>query len=254
MTELYKNIRAAMEKEAAKQYPNEACGLLYKKGRKVAFAPCRNISADTRRSFTLDPLDFARVRALGEIVAFWHSHPDEEIAIPSPTDSASCDRTGLPWYITALREEDGKFIFAGPCHVSPREGEPAYEGRPYIWGVHDCFTIMADFYRREYGIAFDWFPPEYPAVQNWWNQGHNLLEDHFGKLGFERLVDQPPRRGDVFLISVGSPVASHVAVYLGHGRILHHPEGRASKVDVFGGFYEKHAIFHLRHKEVPHAD
>ena len=84
--------------------PNEACGLLLGKVRGdeievAALSPGRNVSADPRAHFQIDPLDVLAAedaaRGTGlSIVGVWHSHPRGPLQI-SAHDQAGADSTWL---------------------------------------------------------------------------------------------------------------------------------------------------------------
>ncbi|WP_255344084.1 NlpC/P60 family protein, partial [Acinetobacter baumannii] len=47
------------------------------------------------------------------------------------------------------------------CHtptISPTGYEAPYEGRPYVYGSFDCWTLCRDFYLREFGIELRDYP------------------------------------------------------------------------------------------------
>lgn len=84
----------AMREEAARAYPDEACGALLGPfpGQIADAVPLANRELERPRArFSIDPLDYLAVEDLaasrGELVlGFWHSHPDHP-AVPSETDA-----------------------------------------------------------------------------------------------------------------------------------------------------------------------
>jgi cell wall-associated NlpC family hydrolase len=119
-----------------------------------------------------------------------------------------------------------------------------YLGRPYCAGVFDCYSLVRDFYKREFQIDLG----QYPYVLEDGRMGHTLFVEKYEKEGFEKLVRQEPKRGDVFILQMNASGPNHVAVYLGDEIILHHAIGRLSRRDVYGGYWAKHTTHHLRHK------
>jgi proteasome lid subunit RPN8/RPN11 len=83
----------AIARHAAEAWPEECCGLLIADGPAIVeAAPARNIAAEPRRRFQIDPADhFAAIRASRlagrRVVGAYHSHPMGEPQ-PSPTDLA----------------------------------------------------------------------------------------------------------------------------------------------------------------------
>jgi proteasome lid subunit RPN8/RPN11 len=98
----------AMEAEAKRLAPEEACGLLAGKGRQVeAVIPVTNVEHSPMR-FRMEPGE--QVRALLwiedhglELVGIYHSHPDGP-GEPSPTDLAEYAYPGVV-YVIWFREQ-----------------------------------------------------------------------------------------------------------------------------------------------------
>jgi len=89
-------LRAKIEENASRGYPNESCGLLiggFNEGETVVASVTAALNLNTERSrdrYVLDPDDFARADRLAaarglDVVGIWHSHPDHP-AEPSQTD------------------------------------------------------------------------------------------------------------------------------------------------------------------------
>ena len=124
----------------------------------------------------------------------------------------------------------------------------SYCGREFEHGQQDCYSLVRDFYRSEYGLELN----DYARPDNWWNSGLNLYMDNFSKEGFQ-LLDVLPReweRGDLFLMAIGSAVACHAAIYLGDGKILHHFVGRRSNIEPYRGLWRNQTVAVIRHPEV----
>jgi proteasome lid subunit RPN8/RPN11 len=113
---------AAIVEHARTEAPHECCGLLLGSADHIRDAKAaRNIAADTRRRYLIDPhdhLDAIRTaRRLGEeVVGAYHSHP-RTAAIPSATDLAEgfahfvfvIASLGDPPELTAWIWRDGNF-------------------------------------------------------------------------------------------------------------------------------------------------
>lgn len=237
-------IDAAMQLEASAQYPKEACGVIIKVGKKAILVPCRNMAQDPKNFFLMNVEDYADAADRGEIIAIWHSHPNRT-ATPSEADLVGVENGGVPWYILGISKDDeGRFAFDGPTVTKPTGFEMAYLGRPYVFGVMDCYTLVRDYYKREFNLHLG----EGPRIEFWWRDGKNkdLLKNGAKGQGFIPLIGQEPEVGDLFLISTEGGDANHVALYIGNDTILHHCYGRLSKRDVYAGYWRKHTISHLR--------
>lgn len=230
--------KRAMIAHAKREYPNEACGLVA--GGK--YYPCVNSHDTPSEHFRIDPERYAEVEDIAPIDAIFHSHPDHA-PTPSVVDRAGCDASGVPWIILGLKE--GKV--AGWETVEPKGS--ALVGREFVHGVHDCLSIVLDFYRREMGIELG----NYKREDDWWNKGQNLYLELLPMAGFEKV--NTLEHGDVVLMQVRSPVPNHAGVYLktgilqtepelypAPGSILHHMYGRDSKRDVYGGYWAENTV------------
>jgi len=91
-------------------WPQEACGLLVGRGRRVLkvarVVPAANLLAEVPGRFELDPAVRLAVekacRGTDErVLGHWHSHPDG-VALPSATDLAMAFEPGLVWLIVAV--------------------------------------------------------------------------------------------------------------------------------------------------------
>jgi proteasome lid subunit RPN8/RPN11 len=227
-------------------YPNEACGLIVADGKKAIVRNCRNISERPREQFLIDPEDYIAAADMGEVIGVWHSHPDRP-AQPSEADMAGCEQSELPWYITSVKaQEDGPHVVEGPFVFEPSGFEAPYEERPYVFGVYDCYSLVRDYYLREFGISL----ANHRRVDNFWLMGLDYFSDKFSDTGFVRLIDIEPELGDLFIIQTHYSIPNHVAIYVGGDMILHHCKDRLSRKDIYGSSYwDKHTTIHLRHKE-----
>lgn len=232
------DLKEEMLKHALEFPRQEVCGLVVSYGRnKFKLIRARNVADRPEFDFCLDPVAWLEVKPGEEVVGIYHSHPNGPPK-PSPADLTSCEATGLPWYIVSPGTGD-YYSF------EPSGYEAPLLGRPYVHGVHDCYSIVRDWYKREMGIELDDIERE-----NWWweKQGVNLYVDNFEPQGFVQMIGQSPARGDAFLIQVGSSKPNHAAVYLGDGTIIHHVAGRLSCIEPWDGVYSQFCTHHLRHK------
>jgi len=122
-----------------------------------------------------------------------------------------------------------------------------YLGREFVHGTTDCYSLIRDFYKDEFGIELrDYARPDY-----WWNKGQNLYIDNFRKEGFYLLDDlEEPQYGDIFLIALGCSVASHGAIYIGENKILQHVQDHLSSIDRYMGVFKNCTLARIRHKLV----
>jgi len=227
-------MQADIVQHAKDEFPKECCGLVaVVKGRRRYF-PCRNIAQTPDEHFVLD--GWHEVEDKGEIVAVCHSHPVTNPR-PSEADRVACEKSGLPWFIVNPNTE-------GWGYCEPEGFELQYVGREFVHGIVDCYTLVRDFFQREYGITLS----DYRRRDQWWHNGENMYVENFAKEGFLRVPIQELQRGDLLLMNLQSPVPNHAAIYLGDQQILHHVQGRLSSRDLLGGYYLKSCDRAIRHE------
>jgi proteasome lid subunit RPN8/RPN11 len=236
LTEIRQHAAIEYLNRDSRNMPRESCGLVVVHKGKYQYVPCKNI-AESNEHFVLDPVDYANAEDAGEVVLVVHSHPDIP-PDPSQADLVGCEASGLPWLIvnwpTGVTFQFEPSGFTAPLY-----------GRVFAHGILDCYAFIRDYYRLNLAITL----PDFNRQDEWWLKGRNLYTDNFQVAGFN-LVNGPKKEHDVLLLQVGSPVPNHGVVVLGDGCIGHHQMGRLSSRDVYGGWFEKCATHHLRHKDL----
>jgi proteasome lid subunit RPN8/RPN11 len=204
-------------KHAKEQDPKESVGVLIVIKGKEQYYPCNNLSTYSQQCFILDPEDYVKADALGEITAIIHSHP---VTPPSPSqaDKVSCEQSGLKWHIVNPKTETW-----GYCE--PTGYKPPLIGRQWVWGVTDCWSLVRDYYKEQLNIQLlDYQRPTTP--QDFLD--NPLFEQYAERTGFRELnKDEKLQKGDVLLMSILHPTLNHVAIFLGDD-ILHHLADRLS--------------------------
>jgi cell wall-associated NlpC family hydrolase len=199
------------------RYPNEAVGYVIK----GEYVPVNNSSATPDKTFEIAPIDQFVNRCHDEVQCLLHSHtydlnqqhqfPPEW---PSETDMRSWLGDNLPWGICATEGTGISEI------VWLDEGaEPApLVGRRFIHGIHDCYSIIRDYFKIHRGIIL----PNQVREMDWWFTEKNLYLDNFERCGFVEVDRNNPEIGDVVLMAVVNDKVSHAAVVTGPNEILHH--------------------------------
>jgi proteasome lid subunit RPN8/RPN11 len=221
---------------AGVEQPREACGLVVARGTKFRIVRARNLAADPINTFDLDPDAWLQVGHDEEVIGIYHSHPSGNPE-PSLCDLSGCEATQLPWHIVGC----GTGAYR---RIDPSGFRAPYLRRPYVYGVHDCWALVRDWYRWEWNLDI----PDFHREPDFWLRGQNLFLDHLEQAGFVVQTEGDVQAGDGFLVQMSSPVPNHAVVYLGDGTILHHVRGRLSTRDPWGGYWAKHASHRVRHK------
>ncbi len=214
-----KRVATAARAHAAEAHPAESCGLVI--GRE--YVPQANRAADPANAFRLDPAAVLEAHRAG-LDAIVHSHPHPHPPCPTAADMRLQIDHGAPCAIVPVGAsgDPGEPVWWGPGVAAP-----PLVGRPYRHGVTDCYSVARDWYRLERGLAL----PDYPRRWRWWRSGRgdappeDLFGRHFADAGFEPIPYREARPGDALLLRVASPVASHCAVIVEDGVMLHHPGG-----------------------------
>lgn len=124
-------------------------------------------------------------------------------------------------FVTMGSSKDLSEVFIPNAYFENAE----YEGRPFLHGLFDCYTLVRDYYKRNFKI---FLPTNIQRDWEWWNKGQNLYLDNAKDCSFEEAEDI--KKHDVLIMKISSPVPNHAAIYLGDNKILHHMAGKFSTV------------------------
>lgn len=165
--------------------------------------------------------------------------PDSEVLSITDEDRAEMNACKLPFvYIGSNRDISEAFL---PDRFTENH---SFINRPFIHGVFDCYSLLRDFYLREWGL---WLPANIQRTYGWWEQGDNLYVDGAPQYGFE--VVNNLARHDALVMKFG-PVPNHGAIYLGNNRVLHHVGGRFSCVEELTRKYKQSIAIVYRNRFV----
>ena len=211
------NWKEAALVHAKDQDPDESCGLLLNIRGKERYYPCRNLSAQSDEYFILDPEDYIKASNTGDITAIIHSHPDTP-PVPSQADKMSCEQSKLPWYIVNPKTETWGYY--EPCGY-----KAPLLGRPWVWAVTDCWSLIVDWYKEERGIELlDYERPT--KIEEFTDDP--VFERYLPSRGFRLLKpDEPLMNGDVLAMSILGKGLNHVGIFI-DGDVLHHSADRLS--------------------------
>lgn len=235
---------------AIESYPHEACGVMVA----GVYYPCRNDSQDPTCHFKVNAEDYSAALDHGDLQAVIHSHCDYP-AKPSEADAQGCLESDVPWCIVRI----DKGAYRKHAWYQPSEfSDLPLLGRTFYHGIHDCLTIILDYYKRELGIDLGQFERE----DGWWDQGKDYYRELLPLAGFRKIdpaVDGY-KTGDVVLMQIRAPVPNHAGIFLEDGNltsetcadvapcvILHHMHGQLSRRDVYGGYYLEKTVSVWRH-------
>ena len=221
------DVADAAMAHAIEAFPNESCGGVTAEG----YIRFTNRSTEPTTKFQCDE-EMAPLMAEGRLLALIHSHPGGPLS-PSERDMAQQMAMDIPWGIVGCTAEAAM----PPWFWGPGIPTPPLIGRDFRYGPSgsdgrgDCAALVRDWYAANRGIELQ----EFPRADGSWINRPSLYRDNLLAAGFQRVgggwTDQEPLVGDVFLMSIRSASPNHVALYHGGGTILHHLQGRLSRVE-----------------------
>lgn len=265
MKEPPKEAKARILELARGEVPKEACGFILTSGKKTVVAHCPNVHGQPEDFWKIDPAELERAEKKGKIKVLWHSHTKRSPE-PSMADKVCAEAWDLPMLIVNPVTEQFHFY-------KPDGYEAPFVGRPFVYGVLDCYTLFRDVLEREKKITLppmeyedDWWKPvrerdgarsrSFPMLD--WHKCKvvapplNLYLDRLKKGGFVKLskdVELQPYDG--ILMTLQSEVPNHIGVYMGEGEMLHHVQGKVSTRWMYNpsrsGFYEGRTVCIIRH-------
>ena len=198
-------------KHAEECMPKESCGLLAVIKGKETYWPCKNIAESGFEYFIINPDDWAECEDTGEIIGIVHSHPYDPPQ-PSDNDKASCEYLDLPSHIYSVRMKEW-------CSFEPTGWKaPSLIGRTWIWGKHDCWSLITDYFleKKQINLKF------WPRPKNLKEFANNpYFEKVLTESGFKK-VDNDIQINDILLMEGIYDKLNHVALYIGDQTIFHH--------------------------------
>ena len=196
---------------ADKEAPKESCGLLAIIKGKETYWPCENLSESPDEFFVIDPDNWADCEDEGELIGIIHSHPYGS-ALPSEADKASCEHLGLPFYIYSVEQKNW-------VDFEPSGYTSGLYGRTWIWGKHDCWSLITDYFlnKKQINLKF-WERPK--SIKTFCENPY--FEKVLTGSGFKEVSKDNIINDDVLLMQGPDEKLNHVALYIGDQTILHH--------------------------------
>ena len=127
------------------------------------------------------------------------------------------------------------------------ETEAPYEGRIFSLGTFDCYSLVRDYYSREYGYEM---LEQTESMEKLRANFQTVFTDSTELDNWEEVVAPQPGDGIFFSIRASSEiqVPNHCGVYLGEGQFLHHMANRLSVIEPFSEPWRRRVIKYLRHR------
>lgn len=229
-------------KHCRQEYPKEACALVVA-GKVI---PVANSAESPTTHFRIEPEVYAPALIAGTLQAVLHSHvitletpPKRDPRGPSAADMSSWIAMNIPFGISAVNEDQVSDLLWLDDSV-----DRPLEGREFLWGYSDCYTLVRDYYKQALGIKLK----NYSRGEGW-DEAFNFIVDRYADSGFTKVEINDLREHDLIVFQVRAPVPNHLAVVTGTNEMLHQYLDRLSGKDTIAK-WSKHIAFVLRHKDL----
>lgn len=237
------DVLQASKKHAEAEFPKESVGFVVDN----EYVPVKNSHKDPEHHFKVSPTVIAKYG--NKIQAIIHSHnvtvnPETGKPVhdpfPSYNDMVTQISWNIPFGIQLINDAgSGNILWWG----YEDKDIPPLEGRPYIHGVYDCFSLLRDYFRVECNIHL----PDFPRHDSWWDRDdcpNNLYLDHVEQYAYKIDV-KDLQQHDVVLLCIRSKVPNHAVVYEGGDVGIHHLTFAASKRESMSRFIDpQRPLFH----------
>lgn len=241
-TQLKRSIIALAEANPTE----EICGFVYKTPGGVALHQCPNVTQDPEgraRAFEISEEDYLTALSLGRVCAIYHSHSRGGAgAAFSEEDLAVSRAMLLPMYLYAVEGAEWA------TYIPPGYEEPLV-GRDWRWGMDDCYETIRLYYRQVRGVYLG----DYERDETFENAPSSAITQYITSEGFSFVPKGSPiEEHDVLLFKTpGNAYPHHLAVFLGHSQVLHHPRGQLSCREQLNGNWMKRLEGALRYTGKP---
>jgi cell wall-associated NlpC family hydrolase len=228
-----KTIQDQIRKTVGSNKETESCGLLVEKDCLIKVFPCLNIAKEKKHNFTINPKDYLRATCLGKIIACYHTHVNEVISF-SMKDRLNTQILKLPFICYHVPTDTFYEI---------KDNTFEYLSHYFELGVHDCYTLVRDYYLVELGFTL----PEIKNYNDLFSNFEANLKNLYEKNGITTVALDQIKKHDILLFNFYNTVTPpHFAVYLGNGFILHHPRNGFPQITKLSPFLLKKLICGLR--------
>lgn len=231
-------IKQSIKQFSLEEAPNETCGIILKNENKIEAIKCKNHASNKEQKFLISPFDFLKIGNSGEIIGYFHSHLNSTKF--SLIDRIQSEAHHLPSIIYSIQED----LFNT---YIPNNFKNPYIGLEFKIGVSDCFSLFRNFYKNELNIEIvDCYRNEFSFEGNedLFEKIYELEKDNFVRFyDFNQL-----KRNDGIIFKMIKDKASHIAIYLGGGQILHHPRNNLSLIENLTDSYKRRIGYFVKHR------
>ncbi len=219
-----------IQTHAKEMWPEECCGVVTQ----GKYIRCDNKAEDRKNAFLIDPV----MSAAADAVIHSHCMPFHHWE-PTADDMAGQIRFAKPWGIVHCTSSwASKPLWFGDFRLS----DPL-EGRKFVYGVYDCYSLIRAYYWQRCGLKLRDYPRDRSTVMT-----DTLYASNFSSAGFQQLGGMEELQvGDGLLMQMAGQITHHGGIWLGDGQILHHLWDNLSKCSPYYG-YEGFVRYKVRHE------
>lgn len=241
------NQKLIIKEHALEENPKECCGLILLNEEVVKL---KNKSYFPLEAFVINFEDLPDDIELSDIKGFYHSHPQG--GKKSSLDVYFSHKVNLPFAIYNIPGDSFSTYSPNGYYELP------LVGRDFLANEIDCITLVKDYFKRNLNIEVEDIkhpirevePDAWQNHPEFWkyNKKDNMaFVELYKERGFSVVSDL--KKNDIVLSDNGLVKAlSHVGVYVGNDKIIHHPYPTRSIIDSFQNFKENSKIMYMRHK------
>ena len=218
-------------------YPREGCGVIVLDNGQARWIPCSNVACQND-SFVLCPSEYAKILIKYKVLAVVHNHI-EYTCLPSANDIKYCDELDVPFFIFSYPSMELYKLF-------PKDYDESLLGRPYVWGIYDCLSLVIEYYARFKQITLR-SRPYY--IDNWWRATNvNYMDpEHIRTWGF--IKTNNPQKDDIAVLQMGATIPNHIGIVLENDQFLHHAYNRLSTIENLYPLWGKYAMAYYTYEK-----
>jgi proteasome lid subunit RPN8/RPN11 len=216
MIEYFKEQVPEAIEHAKDEFPNESCGCIID----GFYEPFKNKSPSPEDSFLIQSDRFNRYYIEGRVECIIHSHNNYPYA--SVEDQDQQKEMEVPFGIINLVNKSVKNVVFWGDQLPIQD----LIGRPFFWGVWDCWALVRDAIRIKYNIN----TPNPSRDYGFWFKTISMFEKYIeGDFPFDYVDLRDIEPGDCLLYNMhGTKYLNHVAMMAENNKVLHHFENQIS--------------------------
>lgn len=233
---LNSNLKKHIKEYCKSNLSEEMCGAICEINNTLIFKPITNCHNDKKNNFKLDLYEYIQLSYDYEIKAIVHSHINGKPT--SFIDIVSCNNQKIDFIIYDTLND----VFH---HIKPKEIK--YLNHNFEIGVHDCYSLVRDFYKNELNIELY----NYRRNEDWFTQENYIFDENFQNEGFVIVDLESLQKYDCLLFKLNNKdISNHIGIYLENDVFLHHPRKGKSQLQELNNSYRKRIKYVIRHKNI----